>query len=194
MSYNLPGSPDPFAPPRAPIGTSVHGLGGDATEAEIIRRANISHEASVKSLGVLNYLGAFILIPVGCFVTYAGITGAAFGNMQQAGVEPGAAKLVVVGLGLFLLAVGVLTAAIGYGLRSLQPWARWTELGWTGLGLLINGYNALMAATINPAVGLISLLISCAIPGYIVYMMASSKSTTVFSRDYKAIIAPDATR
>ena len=49
---------NPYVPPEAPIDEAVApGLPDDLAEAEAIRRTYLGHEALVKSIGSLHYLG-----------------------------------------------------------------------------------------------------------------------------------------
>ena len=88
-------------------------------EAEAIRRAHISHEASIKAVGFLYYLGA-----VG--VTLAAV----FGLLGSGGEAQGAATAVV------LLVVGVGQFFAGWGVRALTKWGRVLGCVLSGLGLL----------------------------------------------------------
>lgn len=58
MSFAPPEDVNPFDPPRAEIGHRAFDSGLVDNEAELIRRAHIGHEASIRSLGLLSYLGA----------------------------------------------------------------------------------------------------------------------------------------
>ncbi|MCB1277094.1 hypothetical protein [Prosthecobacter sp.] len=101
-------------------------------QAEIDRMQHINTEATIKSVGVLYYLGALAL-------TVAGV--AAFtGREIEEGVPP---QL----LGAIFVAMGAGQGVVGYGLRGLQSWARiptviFSCIGLIGfpLGTLINAY------------------------------------------------------
>ncbi len=97
--------------------------------AEAIRREHISHEASIKAVGILYYLGG-VLITVGSIATVAGARDPA-----------GIAVVALVGL------VGVAQFFAGWGVRALRPWGRivgcvLSAIGLLGfpIGTLINGY------------------------------------------------------
>lgn len=96
--------------------------------SERIRQEHIKHEASVKSVGILYFLGSVFMI-----------LGGAISLANGDGVS-----LVV---GLFFVAIGGLQIWVGIGLRRLRPWARiptgiLSGLGLLGfpLGTLINAY------------------------------------------------------
>lgn len=99
---------------------------------EMVRREFIKHEASVKSIGILYYLGGVIgfIAGVVCFV----------GGMSEGRVE----NLI---LGPVLMFIAVCQFAVGWGLRRLCGWSRiptviLSAIGLLGfpMGTLINGY------------------------------------------------------
>ena len=97
-------------------------------DSERIRQEHIKHEASIKSVGFLYFLGAAFLI-LGGVLSLAG----------------GAATSLVVGL--LFLCIGGVQFWVGLGLRKLRSWARIPTAILSGIGLLgfplgtlINGY------------------------------------------------------
>jgi hypothetical protein len=97
---------------------------GAATNAvEDIRKEHIKHEASVKSIGILYYLGGAALTAVGLF----GFAGAGMGNVVGAG------ELLIF---IFFLLLGVGQLWVGFGLRRLRKWARIPTGILSGFGLL----------------------------------------------------------
>ena len=114
---------NPYAAPAAP----VEDVSANA-EAEAIRKAHISHEASIKAVGLLYYLGGI------------GVTLAALAGLVGAKDASVAVTLLLIGLG-----VGQFFA--GWGVRALRPWGRivgciLSAIGLIGfpIGTLINGY------------------------------------------------------
>ena len=94
---------------------STASQGGDA---ESIRRAHIKHEAQVKSIGSLYWIGAaFILI---------GLFFLPVSNMKR---DDWTGLAVLAGLLVFQIVVGA-------GLRRLKPWARVASIILSALGLL----------------------------------------------------------
>ena len=98
-------------------------------EAEAIRRAHISHEASIKAVGFLYYLGGVGMF----FVAAAALVG------RRA--DTGMAFL------LLLAALGAAQFFAGWGVRALKKWGQVVGAVLSGLGLLafpigtlINGY------------------------------------------------------
>lgn len=153
---------NPFASPlaeEAPVAPS-----GDLAEAEAIRREHLSREASIKSVGVLYYLGAAIstIGVIGLLVSV--ITG-----------PPGGEAM---GFFLGAFVVYALIAAllwwIAPGLRRLNPKVRPWVIGLNALLL------ALSVIGLNPIGALIN--------GYIIWLMSGEKARTVFSPDYQDVI------
>lgn len=120
---------DVWTPPRAEV--KDIGLSGNPDAPEI-RRLHIGHEASVKAIGMLYYIGAAGLLVVGIIA----LIGAAQGEMA-----------VNIGIGLAMLAFCALYVWIGRGLRTLNPKVKIPAGVLAGIGLigfpvgtLINGY------------------------------------------------------
>jgi hypothetical protein len=134
------------------------GVSGSA--AEDVRNEYLKHEASVKSIGLLYYLGA-----VGFFL--AGLGGMMVALSKSSGPE---AMGRAVGSGAFLLLIGILQFWIGRGLRRLNRQARIPTGILSGLGLL-------------------AIPIGTIINAYILYLIFSAKGKMVFSDEYKDVIA-----
>ena len=118
-------SVNPYAAPTAPVDDVAAN-----PEAEAIRRAHISHEASIKAVGFLYYLG-------GTLVALAGLA-------SLFGARGGAENAVIM---LLLVVLGVGNVFAGWGVRSLRPWGRilgcvLSAIGLIGfpIGTVINGY------------------------------------------------------
>jgi hypothetical protein len=116
---------NPYAAPTAPVAD----VPANAA-AEALRRAHINHEASIKAVGFLYYLG-------GTLVTIAAVASliAAQGEGAQAAIM------------LLLLALGIGHLFAGWGVRALRSWGRavgsvLSAIGLLGfpVGTLINGY------------------------------------------------------
>ena len=118
---------DTAASPYAAPASNVEDVSA-TPEAEAIRREHISREASIKSVGILYYLGGALLTLVGGFALVAprGDTGIFM---------------------LVFVPLGVGQVFVGWGLRGLRKWAQIASCVISGLGLLafpagtlINGY------------------------------------------------------
>ncbi len=99
-------------------------------EAEAIRRAHISHEASIKAVGILYYLGG-ILVTIAALASLPAVTSGASSPL----------------IALLLIAAGVAQLFAGWGVRAFRVWARnvgsvLSAIGLLGfpIGTLINGY------------------------------------------------------
>jgi hypothetical protein len=124
MAQDTSSSFNPYAAPAAPVEDVAAN-----SEAEAIRRAHISHEASIKAAGLLYYLGGFLVTVAAIFTLF--------------GPQKGGGLLVA----LFLLALAVGQFLAGSGVRALRPWGRIVGGVISGIGLLgfpigtlINGY------------------------------------------------------
>lgn len=102
--------------------------GVTSNSAELIRKENLKHEASIKSVGLLYFLAAAFLLLAGLMSAISG---------QGEGIL----------IGLLLIVLGAAQLWVGIGLRSLKPWARIPTAILSGIGLigfplgtLINGY------------------------------------------------------
>ena len=119
------------------------------SEAEAIRRAHISHEASIKAVGLLDYLGGAMLL--------LGAVGFLFGP------DP-------VLFTLLFAALGVGLCFAGWGVRGFRPWGRYVSVALAAIGLL--GFP-----------------IGTIINGYILYLLLSKKGRTIFSPEYRDVVA-----
>ncbi len=148
---------DVWSPPKA----EVRDGGVVSAEAVEIRTKHINHEAGVKSIGTLYYLGAIGVIVAG----FAGLfTGAV--------LFPGFGKDGMAGMifAVFLLALGGLQFWLARGLRGLKSWARIPTGVLAVLGLLGFPFGTLINA-------------------YILYLLFSKKGNMVFSDEYQGVIA-----
>jgi hypothetical protein len=134
-----------------PVVMQKLGEGVMSTGAEQIRTDHIKHEASVKSVGLLYFLGGIVVI-------LAGLGGLFSGGLMG----------VLVGGALMMLGGGQIATAVG--LRKLKSWARIPTGIFSGIGLLGFPLGTLINA-------------------YILYLVFCRKGTTVFSDEYKRVIA-----
>lgn len=146
---------NPYAPPSAHVEDVVE----SSSEAETIRREHIKHEASIRAVGLLYYIGGGFLIIGGVTVLIA----------MSAGPGRTTSALLPV-LGPTYVVVGVLTLTVAYGLRTLRPWARLISIVFACIGLL--GF---------PVGTLINI--------YVLWLLLSKKGRRIFEDDYPAIVA-----
>ncbi|MEZ6034801.1 MAG: hypothetical protein R3C17_17035 [Planctomycetaceae bacterium] len=155
---NLNQEYNPFAAPTSGFEYPAAGVGGDA---ERIRTELISHEASIKSIGVLYLLGAVFGTLAGIFLTVTAVYAMAQDGAQDA----------VVGLlaGIFITGLSLGQGFVGFGLRRLRGWTR------IPVGIL-------------SGIGLLGFPVGTLINGYILYLIFSQKGSRVFAPEYQAII------
>ncbi|MDI1315312.1 hypothetical protein [Prosthecobacter sp.] len=108
---------NPYAAPQAQVLQTT-------SRDELIREEHINTEATIKSVGILYYLGAFALILYGVLMIITGI---------RTGRD---SLLVSIIIGVVLLAVGTGQGIVAYGLRRLQSWARIPTIILSSIGLL----------------------------------------------------------
>jgi hypothetical protein len=136
--------------------------GATNSTSEQIRQEHIKHEASVKSIGTLYFLGsAFLLL-----MSLVGLVGL----VSESGRSRDATGSAVGGV-MFVLffGIGVVQIVTGFGLRRLRPWAR-------------------IPAGILSGLGLLAFPVGTLINGYILYLLFSQKGAMVFSEGYQRII------
>ena len=104
---------NPYAAPTARLEDV-----GPNPEAEAIRGAHIGHEASIKAVGILYYLGG-TAVTIGAIATVA-----------SAPDSKGLAVVALVGL------LGVAQFFAGWGVRAFRPWGRIVGCVLSGIGLL----------------------------------------------------------
>lgn len=145
-----------YAPPTANVADVV----SVGSEAEEIRSEHIKHEASVKSIGTLYYIGGVVLVlaAIGLVVAF----------YVDGSSEPQLGFLAIV---LAIYAVfGIVSFVLGYGLRRLAPWAR-------------------IPTVIVACIGLLGFPVGTLINGYILYLVLSEKGRRIFEPDYAEIVA-----
>lgn len=106
-----------------------------ASDAEVVRREHLNTEASIKSVGILYFLG-------GCALLVGGIS--TLGNLGEMDGVASLGEQAAVGL---ILAMGIAQFIVGFAVRKLKPWSRigvgiLSGIGLIGfpVGTLISGY------------------------------------------------------
>ena len=105
---------NPYEAPAARVDDPV------VTGADAERTAHLRHEARLRSVGVLYWLGAAAV------VVMIGVSLATAPTVQTEGWG-------IVGV---LVGTAVLAAVVGWGFWSLSPWVRWPGTALSALGLL----------------------------------------------------------
>lgn len=131
---------------------------GGSSAAEATRNEHLKHEASIKSIGLLYYLGGFGLLIL------------ALATMSAPGTQRGGAGSVVpvITAAVFLI-LGAGQICVGAGLRRLHKWAR-------------------IPTGILSGIGLLGFPVGTLINVYILYLVFSQKGKTVFSDEYQIVI------
>ena len=189
----MPPDDNPFAPPQATIGVRESEIDFDVdTNAELIRRHHLSHESSIKSVGLLCYLAAMLGI-VSSFWGVLAATGTIKGNQPFPGYSDEMMRIILWIGAAFWAIVAVLGAFMGYGLRHLQVWVRWTSMVLLVLSLLYSlGVSLFLMAFFsngNTTPLIVVMLVGIMIQGYIFYLLVAPKSNVVFSAEYRMVIA-----
>jgi hypothetical protein len=149
---------NPYAPPKAVVADVT----GAVAEYEAIRRDYIEHEASVRSIGTLYYLGGGLLL-LAAVVMLPGLAT----QMSEMSV---AQVVLLVMLGVLYVGLGALSILVARGLRQLKAWARITTI-------------------VLAAIGLLGFPIGTLINAYILYLLLSAKGKRIFEPDYAEIVA-----
>ncbi len=149
---------NPYAEPEvAPNQVDLLGL---SSEASIIRQNHISHEASVKSISLLYFIGATI------FVILSLLLLGGLASQSQSASE----VLLRLSLAGLAMGFGVMEGYAAWLIRRLQPLGR-------------------ILGTVVAAFGLLGFPMGTLISAYILYLLWSRKGNVVFSEDYKTVIA-----
>ncbi|QDV43379.1 hypothetical protein Enr13x_32350 [Stieleria neptunia] len=165
FAIQRPVAADAALNPYAPTShvSETEGLGG--SEVEAFRRKYLSHEASIKSIGLLYIIPGVLMLLF--FVVMAGVAAVSLlvdGNGMQ-------------GMGLVEAA---LVVGLYGGLGSVQIY--------TGLGLRRFKIAARRLATVFSVIGLLIFPFGTLINGYILYLLQSQKGKVVFSEAYQDAI------
>jgi hypothetical protein len=168
---------NPDAAPRTDITETEAGLVGASGEADTIRKSYFQYEGWIMSLGTIHYLGASMGLMFALRAADDRIRGPRGGH--------GSGFLVIA---IVYLALPVVIAALGYGLRCLQNWARWIEVA-----LLLIGTCATIVRMVAllwwglvrfAAPHLLLVGLECSV----ILMLASPIAGVIFSRPYRDLI------
>jgi hypothetical protein len=192
MTFRPAEDDNPFAPPRSSIGTRAPENDQEVdSDAVRVRLEHLSHESSIKSVGLMAYLlGCF-----GAFFAVAGVlagSGVMRGNAIPPGSDPAMVRLTMwLGAAVWAFA-GLIGVGLGFGFRRLQVWARWTGIVLLVLSILytlmVGLFLSLFFGNVNIVPVFAVLLILILIQGYIFFLLVIPKSGMVFSSEYHLII------
>ena len=145
---------NPYAPPRA----HVRDASPVVADAEAIRAKHVGHEALVRVIGVLYWISSAFLLALAAAVVSS--------RVIAASGAPAVNDLLAVAIfGGF----GIAAFAIGNGLRKFRPWARFTTIGLSIMGLF-------------------DFPTGTPFSGAILYLLFAAKGKRLFQPDYRGII------
>jgi hypothetical protein len=148
-------SDNPYEAPAA----RVDDPGNDDADTAI-RRPLLRHEASLRSVGWLYWLGALVLGFAGVVMLPQALSTGPQGDFGYG--------FVIVAVVYLVLAIA--SAITGWGFRTLAPWVR-------------------IPGGILSGIGLLGIPVGTLINGYILYLMFGAKGRRILSDDYAAIRA-----
>lgn len=170
-------SENPYEPTGSAYGSGSLDSNVELSQAEIIRKSHLSHEANLQSFGclytlggILGIIGSLFYVATGVFIIAGGLPAQpANQNAPVPNTNPAAAGLVVALLGLVFLAISIVQLLGGRAMQTLNPRGK-------------------VLAIIISAIGLLGFPCGTLISAYLLYLLLSAKGEMVFSDRYKEII------
>ncbi|MCY2974555.1 MAG: hypothetical protein NTW52_07780 [Planctomycetota bacterium] len=147
---------NPYAPVTGKAVNSPTSIRDDA-DAESIRRKHLSHEASVKSFGVLHILVGVLSVLWGALMFHMGLVGLARTSSQNV-----SESIFSVVLGVVVVVLGIAYTYAGLCMRSLNQ-------------------SGKVLAIVMAAVGLLAVPFGTLISLYILWVLLSEKGSIIFS-------------
>ena len=170
-------SDNPYAPSGSSYGDASLDANFDLSQAELIRKSHLSHEANIQGFGclytlggILGILGAIFYVGIGIFVMAGGVVPKelefmVFGAGGDRLVSGGLTTLV----GVVFLAIAVAQLFAGRSMQTLNP-------------------SGKILAIVVAAIGMLQFPCGTLISGYLLYLLVSAKGRTVFSSAYKEVM------
>jgi hypothetical protein len=153
---------NPYASPTTDVTLASRAPEG-STAAERLRRKYLKHEATVRSIGTLQYFGAGVLVFAALAIVLEEV--------------PARQTLFGVSMAVFCIAFAVGICFLARGLRRLEPWARITAI----VLLALNFPAAIYSQHFNPvALGFVAVIL---------YWLLNEKGRMVFSAEYRQAVA-----
>ena len=170
-------SENPYEPTGSAYGSGSFDSNVDPSQAELIRKSHLSHEANLQGFGclytfggILGIIGSLFYVAMGVFVFASGVPAQmANQNAPVPNTNPAAAGLFVALMGLVFLAISVLQLLGGRAMQTLNPKGK-------------------VLAIIISAIGLLGFPCGTLLSTYLLYLLLSTKGEMVFSDRYKEII------
>lgn len=172
-------SDNPYAPSGSSYGDASLDGNFDLSQAELIRKSHLSHEANIQSFGclytlggIMGILGGIAYIGIGIFILAGGTppaAGAGAGAGAGAAQEPLVAGIITTLVGIVFLAIATAQLFAGRSMQTLNP-------------------SGKILAVIVSAIGLLGVPCGTIISGYLLYLLLSAKGEMVFSSAYKEVM------
>ena len=170
-------SDNPYAPSGSSYGDASLDANFDLSQAELIRKSHLSHEANIQGFGclytlggILGILGAIFYVGIGILVMAGGVVPKGLESMV---FGAGGDQLVSGGLttlvGVIFLAIAVAQLFAGRSMQTLNP-------------------SGKILAIVVAAIGMLQFPCGTLISGYLLYLLVSAKGRTVFSSAYKEVM------
>ena len=169
-------SDNPYAPSGASFGNLDSGLNSDLTQAELIRKSHLNHEANIQGFGclymlggVLSILGSLSYIGMGIYMASGALpVPPPNPNAPGPNVNPAVVGGTLALMGAFFLLVGISQLVGGRAMHTLNPRGK-------------------IFAIIVSALGLLAVPCGTILSAYLLYLLLSSKGEMVFSDAYREI-------
>ena len=170
-------SDNPYAPSGSSYGDASLDANFDLSQAELIRKSHLSHEANIQSFGclytvggIMGILGGIFYIGLGIFILAGGTPPAAgAGAGAGAAQEPLVAGITTTLVGIVFLAIASAQLFAGRSMQTLNP-------------------SGKILAVVVSAIGLLGFPCGTIISGYLLYLLLSAKGEMVFSSAYKEVM------
>ena len=137
------------------------GFSADTNNYEEIRQYHLSHEASIRSFGLLYWLGGGLMF----FGGGAGIIVSVMGALNQ---QTSFAFTIIGNFAVYMV-IGLLQIIVGRGLRKFTS-------------------NGKIGGIIFGLIGLLGIPIGTLISGYMLYLLLSAKGKFIFSPQYQEVL------
>jgi len=170
-------SDNPFEPSGGDFGRMHSEVDVDSSQAELIRKTHLSHEANIQSFGCLytfggvcGIIGSLFYIVMGMSIA-SGVVPLSPPNPNGPGgvADPLVSGIVMAIAGVVFLAISIGQLLGGRAMQKLNP-------KWKVFAIIIS------------ALGLLGFPCGTLISGYLLYLLLSQKGEMVFSDRYKEII------